>query len=154
MHDEHDAFGSERRSLVPHFVAGAGEEAAAVNPDHHRQPLGAAFAGVQIERLRQSSDSSVLRQTMSGNGLVWMQRWPNASPDARRSRGRWLRRGPPEAADRRRGVGNPEEHPDAGAANQSCRRQRRAGANFVSGAHGQPPQDTDKNDGCEDRASH
>src|SRR4030095_13883552 len=39
----------------------------------------AVLAGVHTDAYRQSSLSAALRNTMSGNGVVWIHRFPNAS---------------------------------------------------------------------------
>ena len=53
--DDDDALAGEGLAVVPRLGAGAGLEAAAVDPHHHRQPFVAAVAGVQTFRYRQSS---------------------------------------------------------------------------------------------------
>ena len=113
--DDDNAARGKTRAVVARLGAGADDEAAAVNPDHHRQARAIAWSGrrpnVQMQAILGGCGAAevdvVPHDALHGMRAKLMCR-PHACPG--RSR---LRRAPTQSPDRRRGIGDAFVNADA-----------------------------------------
>ncbi len=110
--DEHDVPLRERLAVVPRFGAGASLKPSAVDPHHHRQTIGGRLCR-RPEVQRQAVLAQVLEDDVAED-LSLQAAWPerrgvaNALPRLHRAR-----RLPAQRSNRRRGIRNRLEDPDA-----------------------------------------